>query len=313
MTFEKRILITGAAGYIGHQLGNRLATDYFVIGTDIQHRDGLQFPLEVLDIRDHKLVITLAEYRITHVIHLASVLQASAERERDHDIDVNGTRNVIEACLAAKVKHLTVTSSGAAYGYHPDNPAWIDEDDPLRGNPEFAYSDHKRQVEELLGKHRENHRQLQQLVFRPGTVLGADTRNQITGLFLAPRLLAIRGSESPFVFIWDQDVLNAMEQGIREDKTGCYNMAGDGALTIRDIAKRLGKPVITLPASVVRAGLQIAKWLGKPVGPEQVNFLRYRPVLSNRRLKEEFGYRLQKTSAETFDFFIEQARLKGDL
>ncbi|MDI9243734.1 SDR family oxidoreductase [Marinobacter sp. CHS3-4] len=313
MITEKRILITGAAGYIGHQLGNRLARDYFVMGTDIQKRDGLTFPLEVLDVRDSKLVLTLAEYRITHVIHLASVLQASPDRNRDHDIDVNGTRNVIEACLAAKVSHLTVTSSGAAYGYHADNPEWIDEDDALRGNTEFAYSDHKRQVEELLAKHRESHPQLRQLIFRPGTVLGADTRNQITDLFLAPRLLAIRGSESPFVFIWDQDVLNAMEQGIREDKTGRYNMAGDGALTIREIAQRLGKPVVTLSASVVKAALQIAKWLGKPVGPEQVNFLRYRPVLSNRRLKEEFGYRLQKTSAETLEFFIEQARLKGDL
>ncbi len=313
MTLEKRILITGAAGYIGHQLGNRLAKDYFVFGTDINKRDGLEFPLEVLDVRDPKLVLTLAEYRITHVIHLASILQASPDRQRDYDIDVNGTRNVLEACVAAKVKHITVTSSGAAYGYHPDNPAWIDEDDPLRGNPEFAYSDHKRQVEELLASYRQQHPQLQQLIFRPGTVLGADTRNQITGLFLAPRLLAIRGSESPFVFIWDQDVINAMEKGIREDQTGRFNMAGDGALTIKEIARRLDKPLLTLPASVVKAGLQVAKWMGKPVGPEQVNFLRYRPVLSNRRLKEEFGYRLQKTSAETFDYFVGQAKVKGDL
>jgi len=42
----------------------------------------------------------------------------------------------------------------------------------------------------------------------------------------------------------------------------------------------------------------------------QTHFLRYRPVLSNRRLKEEFGYQLQKTSAETFDYFIEQRGLR---
>ena len=313
MTTEKRILITGAAGYIGHQLGNRLAQDYFVMGTDLHWREGLDFPLEVLDVRDNNLVLTLAQYRITHVIHLASILQASPDRRRDYDIDVNGTRNVLEACVAAKVQHVTVTSSGAAYGYHPDNPAWIDEDDPLRGNPEFAYSDHKRQVEELLARYRHDHPQLKQLIFRPGTVLGTETRNQITSLFLAPRLLAIRGSDSPFVFIWDQDVLDAMEQGIREDRTGRFNMAGDGALTIREIARKLDKPLLTLPAGVVKAGLQVAKWLGKPVSPEQINFLRYRPVLSNRRLKEEFGYRLRKTSAETFDFFIEHARQRGDL
>jgi UDP-glucose 4-epimerase len=38
-------------------------------------------------------------------------------------------------------------------------------------------------------------------------------------------------------------------------------------------------------------------------GPEQLNFLRYRPVLANRRLKEEFGYVPRKTSVEVFEFW----------
>jgi superfamily I DNA/RNA helicase len=38
-------------------------------------------------------------------------------------------------------------------------------------------------------------------------------------------------------------------------------------------------------------------------GPEQVDFLRYRPVLDNRRLKQEFGYVPRKTSSEVFDFW----------
>jgi UDP-glucose 4-epimerase len=39
--------------------------------------------------------------------------------------------------------------------------------------------------------------------------------------------------------------------------------------------------------------------------PEQVNFLRYRPVFSNRRLKEVFGCTPQKTTREVFQFFLE--------
>ncbi len=307
---SQRILITGAAGYIGHQLGNRLAGDFHLIGTDIRPRDDLAFPVRQLDIRDPALADLLKDEGITHVVHLASVLQASKDRARDFDIDVNGTRNLLECCLKAGVQHLTVTSSGAAYGYHADNPAWIDEADALRGNPEFAYSDHKRQVEELLADYRQRHPELQQLIFRPGTVLGSSTRNQITGLFMAPRVLALKGSDSPFVFIWDQDVIGAMEMGIRESRTGIFNMAGDGALTMGEIARRLNKPLLTLPVWLVKAGLQLAKWRGRPTGPEQVYFLRYRPVLSNRRLKEEFGYTLHKTSAETFEYFVEQNGLR---
>lgn len=40
-------------------------------------------------------------------------------------------------------------------------------------------------------------------------------------------------------------------------------------------------------------------------GPEQVRFLRYRPVLANTRLKEVFGYTPAKTSAEAFETYLE--------
>ncbi|NEZ03576.1 SDR family oxidoreductase [Wenzhouxiangella sp. XN201] len=300
---SKRILITGAAGYIGHQLGNRLAHDFEVFGTDIRKREDLSFPLQVLDIRSRSLAEVMHTHAITHVVHLASVLQGSNDRQHDFDIDVGGTRNVVQACIQTGVVHLTVTSSGAAYGYHADNPDWIDEDDPLRGNETFAYADHKRRIEETLARYRKLHPELKQLVLRPGTVLGNDTRNQITALFTARRILVLKGHDSPFVFIWDEDVLNILEKGIRENAEGIYNLAGDGALDMREIARRLRKPALTLPVGVVKTGLRIAKWLGKPTGPEQIDFLRYRPVLSNRRLKEEFGYTPQKTSAEAFDYF----------
>ncbi|MCK9514450.1 MAG: SDR family oxidoreductase [Ottowia sp.] len=305
---SKRVLITGAAGYIGHQLGNRLAHDFTVLGIDIRTRDDLDFPLQAIDIRSRHLAELMREHAITHVVHLASVLRASKDRRRDFDIDVGGTGNLVQACIEAGVEHLTVTSSGAAYGYHADNPDWIDEDQPLRGNERFAYADHKRRIEELLARYRKLQPQLKQLVLRPGTVLGAHTRNQITALFAARRVLVLKGYSSPFVFVWDEDVVNILEQGIRQNAEGIYNLAGDGALTLREIARRLGKPRLVLPVGLVRTGLRVARWLGRPTGPEQVDFLRYRPVLANRRLKEEFGYTPQKTSAETFDYFARHLR-----
>lgn len=310
----KRVLITGAAGYVGSLLGGRLAADFHVVGTDIRSRGDLPFRVVEMDVRSPALADLLKAERISHVVHLASVLDAGNDRAREFDIDVNGTRNVVECCLAAGVRHLTVTSSGAAYGYHPDNPAWIDETQPLRGNVEFAYSDHKRQIEEMLADYRRRQPQLGQLILRPGTILGATTRNLITNLFKAKRMLAVRGSDSPFVFIWDEDVVRAIEHGIRQDRTGIFNMAGDGALTVHQIAAILGKPVMALPAWLIKSALWCGRRLGVGrYGPEQVNFLRYRPVLSNRRLKEEFGYQPQKTSEETFRFYVEHARARGEL
>jgi UDP-glucose 4-epimerase len=247
------------------------------------------------------------------VVHLAAIVSPGKKPDRslEYSIDVGGTRNVLEASLAAGVSKVVVSSSGAAYGYYPDNPNWIDEEDELRGNPEFAYSDHKRLVEEMLAGWRTEHPELQQLIFRPGTILGAGTRNQITDLFDRSFVLGIRGSETPFVFIWDQDVVACLRRGVETDTTGIYNVAGDGAMPLRSIADAMGKRYVEVPAGAVRTALAGMKKLGvTQYGPEQVNFLRYRPVLSNRRLKEEFGYTPQKTSEETFRYFLEARRGK---
>jgi UDP-glucose 4-epimerase len=157
----------------------------------------------------------------------------------------------------------------------------------------------------MLADYRVRHPQLRQVVFRIGTILGENVRNQITDLFEKPRLLAIRGSASPFVFIWDQDVVGCMLAAVYSDKAGVYNVAGDGALGIREIAAHLGKRCVVLPAWLLQAALALLKPLGlTQYGPEQVNFLRYRPVLANRRLKEQFGYVPQKTSTEVLEFYL---------
>ena len=315
MSEARRVLITGGAGYVGSLLGRRLAASgTFVMGTDLRARSDLPFPVRMLDVRDRALEAALHEHRITHVVHLASVIEGGIDRRRDHDIDVNGTRNVVECCLAAGVRHLTVSSSGAAYGYHADNPEWIDESAPLRAGDRFAYAHHKRLVEELLAGYRTSHPRLGQLVLRIGTVLGATTQNQITALFARKRILVVRGSDSPFVFVWDEDVVGAILHGVTGDRTGVFNVAGDGRLTIHEIASILGKSELVVPGAALVAALAVSRLLrvGR-YGPEQVDFLRFRPVLSNRRLKEEFGYRPVKSSADAFRFFVDHARARGAL
>jgi UDP-glucose 4-epimerase len=179
------------------------------------------------------------------------------------------------------------------------------ETDALRGNPEFAYSDHKRLVEEMLARYREDHPELKQLIFRPGTILGATADNQITALFQKPYILGLKGATTPFVFVWDQDVVNCLIRGIYSDITGIFNLAGDGVLTMKEIAALLKKPYVSLAVRLVSAALWMLKRLRlTQYGPEQINFLRYRPVLSNQHLKEVFGYVPQKTTRQVFEYYL---------
>jgi UDP-glucose 4-epimerase len=312
-----RVLVTGAAGYLGGLLVESLAQrarrdgdPERIVAGDVREvpperrLPGVEYA--TLDVRTPGLGALLSGHAIDTVVHLAAIVTPgpASNRELEYAVDVLGTRNVLEACVAAGVRRIVVTSSGAAYGYHADSPAWLTEDDPVRGNEAFAYAHHKRLVEEMLAGYRREHPALEQVVFRVGTILGETTRNQITALFERPRLLAIRGSASPFVFVWDRDVSGAIEHAIFGGPAGIYNVAGDGALGIHDIAARLGKRCITIPPGVLRAVLAVLHPLGlSQYGPEQVDFLRYRPVLDNRRLKEVFGYVPRLTSAEVFELF----------
>ncbi|WP_293749116.1 SDR family oxidoreductase [uncultured Paraglaciecola sp.] len=305
-----KVLITGSQGYIGQKLVKALVPHSHVTGIDIVDATSENYDYHKMDIRDPALSEFMQQQKFTHVVHLASILQPSDDPRRDYDIDVNGTLNVLGACVKANVNHLTVTSSGAAYGYHADNPDWLSETDALRGNPHFAYSHHKRLIENMLADCRTNNPDLQQLILRPGTVLGANTNNLITNLFRKKRILAIRGSRSPFVFILDEDVAEIILQGVQHSKVGIYNLAGDGALSIQDIAAVMNKPLLTLPAGLLQSLLWIGNKLGiSSYGPEQLDFLRYRPVLSNKALKEQFGFVPSKTSKQVFEFFVKSQGL----
>lgn len=304
------ILITGAGGYIGSELLRRLGGDphYQLVAVDIRdvsserRIDGIEY--RQADIRDASFRQLIVAAQPAVVVHLASIVSAGNDPEFEYSVDVLGTRNVLEACVAAGVRQLVVTSSGAAYGYYPDNPQWIDEEDPLRGNEDFAYSRHKRLVEEMLAAFRSSCPGLKQLVFRPGAVIGATVSNQITNLFEKPFVLGVAGSRSPFTFIWDGDVVDCFVKGIRERHEGVFNLAGDGALSMREIAQLLGKPYLPLPAWLIGGALGLIRALGLgKLGPEHVKFLQYRPVLSNTRLKAEFGFVPAKTSREAFEHY----------
>ncbi len=312
----RSVLVTGASGLLGRRVVSCLASEsdgentYQVVACDVrdppesERHPGVGYLHQ--DVRDDGLESVLRDHSIDTVVHLAAVVTPGPDssRELEYSIDVLGTQNVLACALRAGVQQLVYTSSGAAYGYHADNPQPLHESDALRGNDEFAYSQHKRLAEETLARARDEHPELRQLIFRPGAVLGASANNPITAIFDRPVVIGVRGSDSPFVFIWDDDVARCIVSGIRERRAGIYNLCGDGVVTLQEIARSLGKPYLALPASVLAGALAVARALGlTSLGPEQVRFLRYRPVLSNDRLKSELGFTPSYSSRECFEHY----------
>ncbi|PRB05398.1 SDR family oxidoreductase [Microbacterium sp. MYb64] len=306
----RRVLVTGGAGFLGSRVTG-LLSDHpgvdVVLSGDLRDSEVPGVVSVEVDVTDPRgLPELLRHHRVDTVVHLAAIVNPGRDVQGEFRVDVQGSSNVLAACVEAGVRRLVVSSSGAAYGYHADNPDWIDETDPLRGNDEFPYSRHKRMVEEMLAAARTTHPALEQVIFRIGTILGPTVRNQITALWDAKRILHIAGSDSPFVFVWVDDVAAAMVRAaLGEGPAGIYNVAGDGALTVPQIARRLRKPLLTIPAPLLAIALAIGSALRlTDHGPEKIRFLRYRPVLRNDRLKEEFGYTPRLTSAEAFEEYL---------
>lgn len=308
-----KILVTGAAGDIGSRLSKALSSrdDVELYTTALESLEGVNSFHQIFDVRDDMFLDWVQQIKPHVVVHLASIIKlpAGMSIEDAHDIDVKATERLLQACLSVDVKKFIVTSSGAAYGYWQDNPEWLTEDMPVRGNKDYFYSDHKRQVEEMLARYREEQPQLQQVILRPGTVLGPNFENPITNMFEKKIISGIAGSDSPFVIIWVDDLVHYLIESCVSDVQGVFNVAGDGTLTLQDIAKRLNKPFLAVPALLIKVALGLLKPLGlSQYGPEQVKFVQYRPVLSNQKIKQQFVYQPQKTTRQAFDTFLEQSQ-----
>ncbi|MEO6813161.1 MAG: NAD-dependent epimerase/dehydratase family protein [Ginsengibacter sp.] len=117
---EQKILVTGAAGLVGNELVKQLLQDgYKVIAIyhstplSVSHPNLKIVSCDILD------VIALEEVMqgISHVYHCAAIVSFD-HKERYHllKINVEGTANVVNACIDARVQKLVHVSSVAALG-----------------------------------------------------------------------------------------------------------------------------------------------------------------------------------------------------
>ncbi len=126
-----RILVTGGAGYVGAhctKLAAESGHECIVFDSLVNgHRSFVQWgPLVEGDIRDGAaLQAAMRTHRIDAVMHfaaLAYVGQSVSEPAIYYDVNVNGTRILLDAMLRAGVRHIVLSSSCAVYGQPEEIP-----------------------------------------------------------------------------------------------------------------------------------------------------------------------------------------------
>jgi UDP-glucose 4-epimerase len=298
---SRAVAVLGASGYIGGKVIAALARDRRslerIVALDVREPDRSQrlegVVHETLDVRSARLAEVLADHRVDTVVHLAAIVAPPAGMTcpQQYGIDVDGTHNVLEACKETGVGHVTVLSSGAVYGAQTGDATPLKEDAPLRDD-EWLYARHKRLVEELLARYRAQHPSLAQLIFRPAIALGRETKNQISAFFEKPLLFDIAERPARFSFVLDDDL------------TACviFNVAADGTMDALEIARHTGARRVCVGAGSLCRWIRLLRFFGlTQYAPEQVAFLRHRPVLANDALKREFGFSPTLTSKQVFE------------
>ncbi|HEX3286806.1 MAG TPA: NAD-dependent epimerase/dehydratase family protein [Mycobacterium sp.] len=320
------VAVTGPTGDIGISAVTALDQDpgvERVIGMarkpfDLAAQDWRKVEYRQGDILDRDAVDALV-VDADVVVHLAFIIMGS--RDESARVNLAGTRNVFEATVAAqRPRRLVYTSSVAAYGYHSDNPVPITEDVPPRGSPEHYYSEQKAACEAAL-REITSGSTLEVYILRPSIVAGPKAQtlaeimpwNQLPGVLrkvsrVLPVLKPLMPDPgTPLQLVHHDDVAAAIALAATTSAApGAYNLAGDGELSISDVADALGARPVPVPRFAMSAASGVVARL--PFVPSALEWLhagRTSVVMDTSKAKSQLGWTPKHTTAETLSALAE--------
>ena len=259
------------------------------------------------------------------VVHLAFIILGSHEETRS--INLEGSRNVFQAAIACGAKRLVYASSVAAYGFHTDNPQPLTEDVPPRGTSEFYYSAQKAELEGLLAGLTEGV-DIDTYVFRSCIVAGPDAlmmvdnipyvriSGQLPGavrrlLDIVPKLKPVIPDPGvPYQLVHHDDVATAIRAAIEgRGEPGIYNLAGDGELTVSDLASEMGYYAVPVPELAVEATAAITARL--PFMPPEAAWIqafRVPAIMDTTKARKQLGWRPKHSGHDALRAMVAAAR-----
>jgi len=307
----ERVFITGASGYIATKLLSLLNDKTEVkkiVGIDIKEPSISpdKFTFYRIDVRE-PVEHVLKEHRIDTVVHTAYIVAPIHDIKLMEDINLNGTRNILNSCLKADVKQILYTSSATAYGFHPDNDVPLTEDSPLRGNDDFTYSKNKKEIESIFTAFILKNPQITVTIVRPSFVVGPGFNDPLAR-HLRKRFVLMPSKTEPFQFVHEDDLVEIIYLLLERSLAGVFNVGADGTISFDEMLKLLGNTPISIPFGSMyllnRAAWNLRLSFITEFPSPALNMVRYPWVVSSEKLKRELNYQYKYTSKEAFVDFI---------
>ncbi len=307
---DARVLITGGAGLVGSHIADQLVAeqvseiivlDNFMRGT----RDNLSGPfpggmLKIVegDIRDTALLKQVMS-GVDVVFHQAAIriTQCAEDPRLALEIMSTGTFNVLEACVAAKVKRVIAASSASVYGMADSFPT---NEDHHPYNNRTIYGAAKTFNEGLLRSFNEMYG-LDYVALRYFNIFGPrmDTAGVYTEVLIRwmerivqgqPLLIFGDGSQT-MDFVYIEDIARANILAAKSNVSDqIFNIASERETSLLELAQALLK--------VMKSDLEIEH---KP--ERKVNAVRRR-LADGRRAREMIGFRAQISLEEGLERLV---------
>jgi dihydroflavonol-4-reductase len=306
----KMIVVTGATGHIGNVLVRELLAQGQVVRALVMPADDLR-PLEGLEVEivygdvthlpSLKAAFTAAEV----VFHLAGIVSIMPSmRPLLEEVNVRGTRNVIDACRATSVRRLIYTSSVHAIAEPPPGTV-IDESQPF--DPDRVLGDYARSKARatllLLGEVRKGG--LDAVVCCPTGIIGPrdykiSNIGQLILDFASGHLKSyVKGA---YDFVDVRDVARGLILAAERGESGSHYILSGAQVQVPELMKELERdvgrraPTFEIPARIARAAGVLASLYyrvlrRRPVFTAySIDVLKSNSQISSARAREELGF-----------------------
>jgi dihydroflavonol-4-reductase len=320
--------VTGGTGFVGLNMVKELmirgwdVTALHRPSSDLKLLKRFRPKLAVGELSDPASLLAAIPQGTDTIFHVAGNTNmwrgGNAQQTRDN---VDGTRNIVEAALAKRVRRLVVTSSISAYGLVDGEIA--EETPSLAANSRVNYQRTKWQAQELARA--AIPKGLEVVIMQPGAIMGPYDIGTWSRLFVMVRDDKLPGvPPSLLTFTHVREVVAAHIAATDKGQNGgSYLLGGENKTMmelVKEIAALVGKPApkketsMALLRAVAVAGDFASRFTGKepPITPEMASLMSRKVSTSSAKAQRELGYRvvpLKDMVKDCYDWMAAEGRI----
>ncbi len=290
----EKVLITGISGGQGRLLARRLLEGYEVAGADRVAWEGHPRGVTIhrVDLRKKRFEDVIRTELPTAVVHMGFIRHFREDARERHDVNVRGTKQLLDHCVHYGVQKLVVLSSGYVYGAFPENPYYMDEDSPLSASRSYPEIRDLVEVDTLASAFIWKYPQIRTCVLRPVNVLGYFVHSMIGQYLRQARVPTVMGFDPMMQFIHEEDLSEAIALALEHGLQGVFNVTGPGQVPLHTAIRETGGKAWPIPEPIMRPLFHRGfRWGVIPYPAGAIDYLKYPVTLSGQRFIEATNFR----------------------